>query len=260
MTKDAHAFLDGETVSDEPEKVEVEEAETPEPVEAKEEGAGAEEAKAEEAPQEEQTGEAEGSTPEPEPPQPQTAPLTALLDEREKRQDAQREAQENARKMRELEAQLKQLQQPKQEAPDFFEAPQEAMQFHQTQQEQAFNARMMQQSKFFAERDFGAEVVGEAVAFFDQHPQMSQQFMNHPSPFHAAVEFYQKQKLADEIGSDPEAYKARIRAEIEAELQANAKTVQPAKPKSPPPSVASAPAQGREEIVAGNGFDQLFPG
>ena len=117
----------------------------------------------------------------------------------------------------------------------------------------------MQQSKFLAEREFGAETVNEAVAYFDKNPAASQQFMNHPSPFHAAVEFYQRQKTVEEIGADPEAYKASLREQIRAELEAELKTTVQPKPKAPPPSMASAPSSGQGGKSPGNGFDALFP-
>jgi hypothetical protein len=125
--------------------------------------------------------------------------------------------------------------------------------------EQQFQQRLMQMSKFQAEREFGQETVKEAVAYFDQHPQQSQQFMSHPSPFHAAVEFYQRQKVASEIGSDPEAYKQKLREELRAELEAELTQSPKSKPKAPPPSMASAPAAGKEAITSGSAFDQLFP-
>lgn len=253
MSKDAIAFLDGETV-DEPEVEEAVEAE-PEPEQP-------EEVKAEEAEAEpEQTGvEEPGSTPEPEPQNERAIPVTALLDEREKRQEAQRRLEEIDRQNRELQARLQQLQQPKQEAPDWYENPQEAAQFQSKTIEQQFQARMMQQSKFFAERDFGADTVNEAIAYFDQHPEQSQQFVSHPSPFHAAVDYYKRQKVATEIGSDPEAYKAKLREELLAELKAEMTQPksQPSKPKSPPPSAAKAPAVGGDTIAPGNTFDSLF--
>lgn len=254
MDKDAIAFLDGDTV-EEPEVTEMEAEAPPEPEQK--------EAAKPEAVEPEQTGEPESVPPTPEPETDNRIPVTALLDEREKRQDAQRRFEEADRARREMEAELKRLQQPKQEAPDWYEDPQAAAKFQTQNIEQQFQSRLLQMSKFQAERDFGAEVVTEAVRFFDKHPEASQQFKAHPSPFHAAVEFYQRQKVAEEIGTDPDAYKARLReemrAELEAELTANGKTVQPTKPKSPPPSVASAPAQGRETIVPGNAFDGMFP-
>ena len=272
MTKDAMAFLDGETVEEpvveeaqaEPEQTEVE---TPQPVEAEPEGAEAKE----------QTGvEEPGSTPEPEPQnegmsQAEIGLKFALTDEREKKREAQRELAEyqrekaeTDRELRELRAQMQRLQQPKQEAPDWYENPQAAAQFQSQTIEQGFQARLMQQSKFFAEKEYGADAVNAAMAYFDQHPEQSTQFVNHPSPFHAAVEFHKRQVVASEIGSDPEAYRQKIRDEIKAELEAqyaqNGKAVsQSSKPKAPPPSMASAPATGGESLSPGSGFDMLFP-
>lgn len=251
MNKDAIAFLDGESV----EEPEVEEAEAvaeaePEQVEA--------EAEAE---PETQTGEEqEAEPPSAAPKESDRIPVTALLDEREKRQEAQRKAEEADRKLKQYEQELRRIREARQEAPpDWYDDPQKAAQYQQRTIEQRFEAQRMQQSKFFAEREFGADVVNEAVAYFDAHPQQSQQFLAHPSPFHAAVEFYRKQKVADEIGADPEAYKAKLREELLAELQASQGSQFSSKPKAPPPSMAKAPAAGKEAISSGSAFDMLFP-
>lgn len=268
MTKDAIAFLDGETVeepevTEEPEQVEAE-AEAPPKTEAEPTPKEQPEPKAKEAEAEEQTGEKDpGLTPEPEPQESKSIPVTALLDEREKRQEAQRQYQEEQRKAAELEARLRELQRPKENAPDWFEDPAKAASYQTQQIESQFQQRLMQMSKWQAEREFGGEVVSEAVAYFDRHPQASQQFLSHPSPFHAAVEFYQKQKVAEEIGTDPEAYKQKLRdelrAELEAELTARGTNPKASKPKAPPPSMASAPSTGRETLSPGNTFDEMFP-
>lgn len=261
MDKDAIAFLDDESVKEPevPEEPQAETEELPEQNEAKTE--------TKEPEAEEQTGEKEEvGPPSTEPPEPvespvQQAPLTALLDEREKRQEAQRKAEEADRRIAEMQAHLRQLQQPEQEAPDWDLDPQAAAQHQRMTVEQQFQARLMQMSKFQAEREFGPETVNEAVAYFDKHPAASQQFKNHPSPFHAAVEFYERQKVAEEIGTDPEGYKTKLREELMAELRAEMtqNAPQTSKPTAPPPSVASAPAAGREAIAQGGGFDTLFP-
>lgn len=259
MGKDAMAFLDEETV-DEPEVVETEEAQA-EPEQTEPEQA---EPEAKEAREEAQTGEEDpGSTPEPDPQEHRSIPVTALLDEREKRQEAQRQFQEEQRRAAELEARLRELQQPKEESPDWYDDPAKAASYQTTQIERQMQQRLMSMSKFQAEREFGPEVVTEAIAYFDRHPQASQQFLAHPSPFHAAVEFYKKQKVAEEIGTDPDAYKQKLReelrAELEAEMTANGAKSLSSKPKAPPPSMASAPSTGRETQSPGNGFDALFP-
>lgn len=213
--------------------------------------------------------EGEGETQEAEPPaadEPpsQSIPVTALLDEREKRQEAQRKAEEAERRATEtnselakLKREIEALRQPKEEAPDWYEDPVKAAQFQSQSIEQRIEQQRLQQSKFFAEREFGADVVTEAMGYFDKNPQLSQQFMAEPSPFHAAVEFYKRQKVVEEIGTDPEAWKAQQIEALREELTQS--IAQPTKPKAPPPSMASAGSVGKDAISPGNGFDALFP-
>lgn len=202
----------------------------------------------------------EAVEPEPEPAAPpaveepqQSAPITALLDEREKRQNAERQMQQLQQQL----AQLQAAQQPK-EAPDFFEDPQRAAQHYIAPLQQQLQAQKLEMSKFHASQAFGEDVVAEAMTFFDQNPALSHQFIEHPSPFHAAVEFYKKQKVLADMGSDPEAY---INQQVEARMQAKMQeqATRPAAPKAPPPSMAKAPTQGKDAISSGNTFDQMFP-
>lgn len=185
------------------------------------------------------------------------APLTALLDEREKRQAAERELQElRAWRQKQEDAQrAAQVQ-----APDPRQDPNGALAYERAVfQAQLTNTRL-QTSRFLAEKDFGADVVAEAFAFFDKNPALSHQFVDHPSPFHAAVEFYKRQKVAEEVGADPEGWRAKereaIRAQLLAEMQA-----QPVQPKPRlPGSLAAAPAAGvaGEPASKGSAFDAAF--
>lgn len=189
---------------------------------------------------------------------PSAIPISALLDERERRQKAEREAEE----LRQWRAQIE-AQQKAKPAPDFFTDPDQRLAYERQQFQAQFTAMKLQQSRFLAERDFGAETVNQAYAYFDQNPHLSHQFLDHPSPFHAAVEFYKRQKAVEEIGADPDAWKAKqmetikeqLRAEIMAELGG---TVQP-KPRIPG-SLASAPAAGKagEPRPRGSAFDAAF--
>lgn len=228
MTDNPLDFLD-ETLAEQPEPVEAVEAEAPEPerVEAAPESTG-EIAEPPSAP-DEKTKE---------------VPFVALMDEREKRQAAQREMEKYKAELEEL---RRKAEAPK-EKPDFFENPEAVVQQHVT-------AAKLQQSKFLAEEKFGAELVAEAYAYFDQHPQESQALMNHPSPFHAAVEHYQRQKKLAEIGNDPDAY---INAQVEARLAE--RLAQSPAPKAPPPSMSKAPSTGGERISPGSAFDDVFAG
>lgn len=249
MNGDKLTFLENEAEADNATEdvVETEQAQ-PTPEEAPEPEAAAEE-----------TGENDDAAPPAvEEPEAKAVPVTALLDEREKRQEAQRRAEEFERRMKEYERKLADFQKPKEEAPDWYQDPDKAFQ-HQAQRiEQQFEQRRLEQSKFFAEREFGAETVNEALSWFDQNPQYSQQFLTEPSPFHAAVEFYKKQKLLEEVGSDPEKWREQERERLRQELMAEA----PAKPKpkAPPASLAKAPARGGDAVDKGSAFDQMFPG
>lgn len=201
-----------------------------------------------------ETGEAEQTVAPPATPtpEPQHIPVTALLDEREKRQEAERKAQA-------MQAQIDQIQrQQQQPAPDWLEDPEGAAKFQQQAYQQQISAMRHEQSKYFAEREFGADAVAEAMAWYDRNPALSHQFVNHPSPFHAAVEFYQKQAFLEKIDGSPDAY---IDAEVERRIQermAQAQPVQQQPQKAPPPSMAAATNVGRDSIQPGNAFDDMF--
>lgn len=213
----------------------------------------------------EDTGELDATPPVAAPEEePRNVPLVTMLDEREKRQEAQRQLEAAQQEQQKLEAQLRQLKEPKPAAPDWFEDPTAAAQ-HQVQTfEQRMQQQALAQSKFFAEREFGAELINETVAFFDQNPALSTQFLSEPSPFHAAVEFYKGQKAVQEIGSDPEAWRAaereRIRQEVQAEMQQQAPAQTPPRP---PSSISSAPAGGNPNVKSVNAppnLGSLFTG
>lgn len=252
MSEEKLEFLDDEPKPEEAEEVtpEVEAkapAETEEPEAEADEGAGD-----------------EGSTPEPEfkTSREHQAPLTALLDEREKRQKAEREAEELRQWRRQQEEQQRKAQE---KTPDVFEDPQGFVQH----QQQAFQRELLQNklstSQFLAEREFGSELVQEAVAYFDQNTAQSWQFLQHPSPYHAAIEFYRKQKALQEIGDDPDKWRQSqletLKEQIRQEMLAEGGQSHAPAQKKPPVSLTAQPAMGRGEPTAkGTGFDAAFPG
>lgn len=189
-------------------------------------------------------------------PEAKSIPVTALLDEREKRQAAQRQAEESQRKLKELEAQLRDLQTPK-ETPDFYTDPDAAFNAREAKIEQKMISDKLRTSKFFAEREFGAELVAEAYAYFDQHPQESQLLLEHPSPFHAAVEHYKRQKFLTEV-QDPEAWKAQQLEALRKQLAEEAAAAVQPKPKLPPASLSTATSAGGEPKTPGTAFDGVF--
>jgi hypothetical protein len=183
-------------------------------------------------------------------------PITALLDEREKRQKAQQEA-EYYRRLAE------QAQKP-QEKPDFYEDPEKYAAHQQQTVSQMVVEERKRISRFLAEKELGADAVREAVEWFNDHPQLSHQLLNEPSPYHAAVEFVRKQKLLSEMGADPEGWRQSqleaLKAQARAELQAEIAQQAPSKPAAPPRSLARAPSAGGEANPPGSAFDELFPG
>lgn len=168
-----------------------------------------------------------------------SAPLTALLDEREKRQKAEREAEDLRRWKAEREAREREAAE-KAPKPDFFEDPEAAVQRQVT-------AVRLGQSRFFAEREFGAETIAQVNAWLDTLPDTGSQFLRHPSPWHAAAEAYRRHKSLSVIGDDPEKWIAAERERIRAELLKEAPS---SAPTPPPASMASAPSAGRHEPIA----------
>lgn len=174
-------------------------------------------------------------------------PYEALKDERTKRQALERELEESRRWRAQQEAQQRQAQIQAIQDPD------QRIQAVQQEWQRAMIQDRLDSSYMRAEKQHGGELVREVVEFFNdpQHTPMSHQFLRSPDPFEAAVDYFKRAKALEEIGPDPDAYKARLRAEIAAELS-------PAKPTAPPPSMASSPSSGGSNNPVGSGFDALF--
>lgn len=179
-------------------------------------------------------------------------PIQALLDERERRQKAEREAEEGRQWRRQMEARQREA---------AMQDPEQRQHYERQQIQGMILENRLSQSRFLAEREFGKDEVAAAYAYFDQHPQLSQQLLSHPSPFHAAVEFVRRQKIADEVGSDPEAWRTKERERLRAELMAEMQPVAQHQQRLPG-SLAAAPAAGRagEPRPRGSAFDAAFGG
>jgi hypothetical protein len=132
--------------------------------------------------------------------------------------------QEVRRELQDMKSRLPQVEAPK--APDVFDDPQGYQGFVQQQITDSAFKQSLRQSQFLAEREFGADVVKEAYDYFEANPAQSQELKDHPSPFHAAVEVYQRQKVAQEIGNDPQGYANKIEAEVRAKVEAEMATKQ----------------------------------
>ena len=176
-------------------------------------------------------------------------PISALLDERDKRQRLEAEIAMLRRQMA--------AQQPRPELPDPTTDAEGYTRAVTSTFEQRLMASKLEQSMFFAERDpaIGKDLVAEAMAYFDSQPRtVSEQFLHHPSPIHAACEWYKAQKSAAERSSPD--YEAKLRAKLRAEWEAEQAQVSQS-PARIPRSLAAAGGSGREPPPATNG-DPLF--
>ncbi|MDQ7262698.1 hypothetical protein NM680_12940 [Paracoccus sp. PS-1] len=235
----------GETDNEQPEVAEAPEQEAPAPENAQPEGETAENPA-------ESTGENEAEPPAAKTEEEQRhVPYEALRDERTKRQALERQLQEMQQWRAQQEAQARQAQLQAIEDPD------ERIQAVQQEAVHAVISTRLQMSKLAAERQYGADFVQEVTDFFNdpQHAPMSHQFLRTADPFGAAVEYYNAAKALREIGPDPKAYEQKLREQIKAEVMAE---LSPTKPKTPPRSMASAPAAGGDSNPIGSGFDALF--
>lgn len=217
----------------------------------------------EEAPQEPVQAETPAEpTPQPEvAPEPQTAPITALLDERERRQAEKARADK-------LEAELAQFrasQQP-QQVPDRWEDPEG----FDAYQDQKVQAALYQQNLRWSERtatiEHGAETVNQAkdwgFARCDQDPYFNAKVAASPDPVGFVVSEWKREQIASQVTPEDltqfQAWKA-----AQAQLQASTapEGAPPNSPRTAPPrSLASAPSAGNvltevepteEDIFAG---------
>jgi len=202
-------------------------------------------------PEVEAKGEEDGAPPAPKAEEDRHVPYGALKDERTKRQALERELQEMREWRQRMEAQQREarLQQ--------IEDPEERLRISQQLGQHEVAAARLNLSRQYAERVYGADLINQVVDFFNDpaHAPMSHQFARTDDPFGAAVEYCNAQQALREIGPDPKSYRDKLRDELRAELLAE---LNPAKPKAPPRSMASAPAAGGNTQPPGSGFDALF--
>lgn len=184
-------------------------------------------------------------------------PLPELLNERQKRQEAERRAIEHEAQLRLLQQQMAQSQaQPQQHAqqqqlPDLYEDPQGFVRGMQSQMQFAMREQISNLSESNAVHRYGAETVKKAQEWAIQNGAASHFFWNARDPYGEAVEAYRKAEALNRIGPDPDAYEKRlrdeVRAQVLAELKAGNATQQP-KPQFPG-SLASATATGAQGAV-----------
>lgn len=214
-----------------------------------------------EAPKGEQPQEppAPSAPPAPEP-EATRVPITAMLDEREKRQAAERELQELRRWKEQMEAQARQSQQ---KPVDIYEDPEGFVRQTQATVQQALWNERLNMSEALARDKFGDETVETARAAFAQavqsSPSLYAEMRQNPNPYMFVVNWHKRNSILSEIGNDPDKWREQERERLRQELLAQAPQPSP-KPTAPPPSLSRAPSRGNDAIVPGNAFDSMFPG
>lgn len=115
-------------------------------------------------------------------------------------------------------------------------------------------------SERFARREHGSEAFEECKAWLSTKPDLADWCAAQSDPWETAIQEYRKERLLDEIGTDPEAYKKRLRDEWEAEAAARqgqppagqTMTRREARP-TPPPPASGARSAGSGQDRDGQG-------
>lgn len=175
-----------------------------------------------------------------------TVPLDALTAERAKSRRYTEEVsslrQEIAERDKAWERRIAQLMeanrpQQQQEPPDFFANPEQAMQQFMRPVLQRIEGMSEAMSRQFAVRDHGADTVQQAYSSLEQRmasdPAAQGEYariMRSGDPWGELVRWHKREQAMAEIGTDPDAYKAKVREQLLAELQNGGGQQQQAKP------------------------------
>lgn len=117
----------------------------------------------------------------------------------------------------------------------------EAVQAQYRRDMQEFQLRQtLTVSERFAKQQFGGETFEDCRAWLSTKPEIENMALQQPDPWGFAMSHYQRDKLAEEIGDDPAAYRKRVEDEIRAEYEAR-HAAAPAAPAPPPTMHRPAP-------------------
>lgn len=184
-------------------------------------------------------------------PEPGHVPLSAMLDERDRRKQAEE-------RLRAFESQQQRQPAPQPGSPEYVE------QVRSDVQQQVVNERLNFSEKL-ARKEYGAETVEGAkewaLARFAQNPAYQAEVLSHPDPYEfVVVQFKQQQALS--ALSDPAKLDAFLAWQAtQQNSPGDATPQQPAAP-SPPRSLVSAPGAGvkpgHQPVGEGVAFSNLF--
>jgi hypothetical protein len=159
--------------------------------------------------------------------EPGSIPLTALLDERQKRQESERREQDLKKQLENLQAQKTALTEEDLEDP---------VRVYNLLNQQMLNERLMlSEQLLLATKEDGEEMLNYFVEkVVVENPALSAEMTRQQNPAAYAYKAAKQHKIATEVGTDPAAYEAKVRAKIMAELEAAKGTKTPAQPAANP--------------------------
>lgn len=190
-----------------------------------------------------------------------SVPITALLDEREKKQQLK---QDNERLQAELER-LKAERQPKVEVPDFETDPIGHQQTILQELQQAQINMRLENSLERAKVKYGEEEAITAGQWAWQQVQEDPSFGQrmerlNGDPFENIVAAYRKDKLFNDYAADPKAFAERLMKEhgLVQPVEVQTEMVIPETPVLPTGTIADMPSSGKTKIEpVGSAFDAL---
>lgn len=171
--------------------------------------------------------------------QPAHVPVTALMDERFKRQQFEDRSAALERELQQLRSQQQAQTQP-QAAPDPYEDPQGFAQFMEHQQQQMVVGARLDISEEMARQTHGEELTEKAkawaIAKIQQSPAFQQELLSQRHPYGHAVTLYQREEALEKV-KDP----ARLQAFLAWEASQASAPQNPAIPMASPSSPAAPP-------------------
>jgi hypothetical protein len=208
-------------------------------------------------------GEPEAAPPQepPPPPQPHQVPLSELLNTRERAQSAERERDELKRALEHIQRQQQQAQAKPAEVPDIFSDPEAYTRHinetvHRTTTEMRLEfdmqlAEVRPPAVFPKAYDAFIQAVGNPGR---PNPQLYHEVMGARSPGQAIVDWFKRDTVLREVGTDPAAYRQKLQKELLEDqdfiAQVIAKTRNDAGNGSRPANVTRLPSLNRQTSAA----------
>lgn len=142
-----------------------------------------------------------------------------------------KELREKEKRLKNLERQLEQAAAQQQHRPVQFPDPLSDVEgfqgFLQQQLQHIAMTQRLETSEMFARQKFGDDAWEETNEWLLTRPDVAEWARNQRDPWGAAIQQYRKEKLASEIGDNPDAWREKERERLKAELLAELQAGQP---------------------------------